>query len=217
MFNIGKNIAYLLYKSKHYGILYLTEFNYSHNNKHFMNSHMDTHRYRRGFTVIEVLVVIVIIGILSSIVLGSVREARDKAYYVRAQKELTSVHESLQLYLADNNFVYPPDVSRGLPSGLETYLSSGRWPAAPWPNTVYDWDVWDDPSSSTDIIQISVRFCPVGGALETCNFPIADWAENFGVNSSVYYCIQGACRAHIAAPITYPGKCVNCAGTSTSL
>ncbi|MDQ5893024.1 MAG: hypothetical protein QG640_34 [Patescibacteria group bacterium] len=163
-----------------------------------------------GFTILELLIVIAILGYLSSIVLGSTSTARDKAYEARGKKELLTIYEALQLYMTDRGGRMPADVSRGLPPGLEDYLPSGDWPTAPWPGSVYDWDVWDDPSSPTDIAQISVRFCPAGGALSTCQFPNEDWAEGFGVNSAYYYCIQGACRSHIAEPVSYPGKCASC-------
>ena len=168
-----------------------------------------------GFTILELLIVIAIIGFLSATVLSSTRSARDKAFEARGKKELLTIYEALQLYMTDRGGRMPADVSRGLPPGLEDYLPSGEWPNAPWPGSVYDWDVWDDPSSATDIAQISVRFCPAGGALATCQFPNEPWAANFGVNSAFYYCIQGTCRSHIAEPISYPGKCASCGASST--
>jgi prepilin-type N-terminal cleavage/methylation domain-containing protein len=163
-----------------------------------------------GFTLVELLIVLAIIGYLASIVIGNLSGAKDKAYYARSQKEFDSLNQALQIYLIDHLYAYPADVNRGLPSGLENYLPGGDWPDAPWPGTVYDWDNWTDPATGKKIIQISIRFCPVGGALSTCHFPSESWASNFGVNSAVYYCLEGACRSHINQPITYPGKCVNC-------
>lgn len=168
------------------------------------------YRIDRGFSLIELLFVIGIFAYLTSVVLGSVQLARDKAYYTKGKKEFTVIHEALQLYLNDHGNRYPADVNRGLPNGLETYLPAKEWPNAPWPGTVYDWDVWTDPGGGENIIQISIRFCPAGGALSTCKFPKESWADNFDVNSSLYYCLQGACRSHINEPITYPGLCVNC-------
>jgi prepilin-type N-terminal cleavage/methylation domain-containing protein len=168
---------------------------------------------KRGFTLIELLIVIAIIGILSSVVLGAVNTAREKAYISRTKEEFKSFTQALELYASDNGGDYPPDASRNIPPGLEPYLasnSSSVWPAAPWPDTVYDWDNWDDPDTGDKIYQISVRFCPADGNLASCHFPKEPWASNFGVDSAYYYCVYGNCRSHVNQPYNYPGYCSNC-------
>jgi len=147
-------------------------------------------------------------GILSTIVFASVAHIRNKAYLVRARAETKNIHTAVEFYLDDYGD-YPADVSRDLPSGLEEYISSGIW-TAPWPGSVYDWDNWTDPETGGLIIQISIRFCQQG-LPDTCKFPNEDWAADFGVDSSVYYCIEGSCRSHIGQDIDYPGYCLNCA------
>jgi len=121
---------------------------------------------------------------------------------------------AINMYAEDHDGEYPDDVNRDVPPGLGQYLAGGSndsWPDAPWPGSVYDWDNWEDPDdSSLRIYQISIRFCPVGGTIADCHFPNEEWAKNFGINSSVYYCIEGNCRSHIDEPIDYPGYCVNC-------
>lgn len=163
----------------------------------------------RGFTLIELLVVIAIIGILASIIIASLGSARKNAYYTKAQAQFRSFSTALEIYLNESGGVYPADANRDIPAGLEEHLSSSGWPDAPWTGSVYDWDNWIDPSTGRDIYQLSIRFCPIGQPDE-CNFPDEDWAEDFDVNSSLYYCFEGACRAHINKPITHPGYCINC-------
>jgi prepilin-type N-terminal cleavage/methylation domain-containing protein len=160
----------------------------------------------RGFTIIELLIVIAIIGVLGAYILSSVNDARDSAYVTRAETELENFHDSVQLYRSDHGS-YPPDVGRGIPPGLENYLQSGNWPQGPWPESVYDWDHWT--VDGEDIYQISIRFCDQGNP-DTCEFPSQSWASDFGVNSAVYYCVEGPCRSHESEPIDYPGYCVNC-------
>ncbi len=169
---------------------------------------------QEGFTLIETLIVLAIIGVLTSVIIPAVNYAREKAYYSRTLSEYKSMETALEMYVADHNGQYPDDVNRDLPAGLGPYLESGQglaWPKAPWPGSVYDWDNWQDPDDPTErIYQVSIRFCPAGGDITTCKFPKETWAQNFGVNSSVYYCISGNCRSHINEPEDYPGYCVNC-------
>lgn len=163
----------------------------------------------KGFTLIELLIVVAIIGVLSAIVLVSINSSRESAYYSRASLEMTELAKALSLYLSDHGS-YPADVNRGLPNGLEAYLSAGDWPNGPWPGSIYDWDNWDNPDTpGQKIYQISLRFCPIGGPLSACNFPKAPWAQNFDVDSALYFCLSGACRSHIGEPINYPGKLIN--------
>ena len=134
---------------------------------------------------------------------------REKAYLAKAKKELYSIRESIEFYATDHNNTYPPDTNRDIPPGLEQYLAPGIWPDAAWPGSVFDWENWDDPVTGEKIYQISIRFCPVGQPSQ-CRFPNETWAQDFDINSAVYYCLQGPCRSHLNQPITHPGYCVNC-------
>lgn len=164
---------------------------------------------QRGFTLVELLIVISIIVMLARVIMPVMAEVREKANLAQAQTELKSVHNSLMQYRTKYGS-YPADTNRNIPPGLEEFLAPGIWPDAAWPDSVFDWDNWQDPADPNKrIMQISIRFCPIGQPSQ-CRFPKADWAQNFDINSSVYYCVEGACRAHINQPINHPGYCVNC-------
>ncbi len=165
---------------------------------------------RSGFTLLELLIVVAIIGILAAIVLFFVGGAYDKAYKARADMELRTLQSAMFLYSADHGG-FPDDVARGLPSGLEEYLPSGDWPEAPWPGSLYDWDNWEDPDNPGErIVQMTIRFCDAGASIDECNFPDYKWSEDFDVNSGYFYCIKGRCRSHINEDLDHLGYCVNC-------
>ena len=61
----------------------------------------------KGFIFIEVLVVIAIIGILSSVVLASLNSARKKARDARRLADIKQIQTALDLYFDANNSEYP--------------------------------------------------------------------------------------------------------------
>ena len=61
---------------------------------------------QNGFTLIEVIVVLVILGILASIVAPNVIGNVDKSRVVKAKQDIRAIESALQMYRVDN-FRYP--------------------------------------------------------------------------------------------------------------
>lgn len=74
----------------------------------------------KGFTLIELMVVIAIIGVLSSVVLASLNSARAKGRDAKRKAEMVSIQTALEMYYLDNN-AYPIAIS-GTWNG---YLTTG--------------------------------------------------------------------------------------------
>lgn len=95
-----------------------------------------------GFTLVELMVVIVIIGLLTTIVVINVLPSQDKAMVKKAEADISLLEQAVEMYRLDN-LVYP-DASDGLralvqpPSSLtqpERYRRGGyvkRLPEDPW-------------------------------------------------------------------------------------
>ena len=59
-----------------------------------------------GFTLVELMVVIVIIGLLATIVLINVLPSQDKAMVVKARADIATLEQAMEMYRLDN-FSYP--------------------------------------------------------------------------------------------------------------
>ena len=93
-------------------------------------------RSQRGFTLIEIMVVVVIIGLLAAIIAPNVIGNIDKALVTRTQGDIRSIETALNLYRLDN-FRYPTTEEglQALVSGSgegKSYLNSV--PPDPWSN-----------------------------------------------------------------------------------
>ena len=67
---------------------------------------MQHHRAIQGFTLIEIMVVIVILGILAAIVVPRVMDRPDAARITKAQTDIRAIESALNMYRLDN-YQYP--------------------------------------------------------------------------------------------------------------
>ena len=71
-------------------------------------------RSQRGFTLIELMVVILIIGLLATIVVQNLRSATDKAKRVKAEADISQLKSALDRYYLDAGSY--PTSDQGLPA-----------------------------------------------------------------------------------------------------
>ncbi|MBC7766658.1 prepilin-type N-terminal cleavage/methylation domain-containing protein [Arenimonas sp.] len=77
----------------------------------------------KGFTLIELMVVISIIGLLSSIVLATLKDARDKATGTKFKSEIKQLVTALELYRTDTGY-YPYENLTGGSADYDQMLNS---------------------------------------------------------------------------------------------
>jgi len=71
-------------------------------------------RHPRGFTLIEVMVVIVILSILAALIVPKVMGRPDEARMVAARQDISAIMQALKLYKLDNRRY--PTSEQGLPA-----------------------------------------------------------------------------------------------------
>ncbi len=69
-------------------------------------------KHIRGFTLIEIMVVIVIIGVLAALIVPNVIGRQDQALVVAAKQDIASIKSALKLYYLDNQRY--PSTEQGL-------------------------------------------------------------------------------------------------------
>ena len=112
-------------------------------------------RYRRelarrrtqgGFTLIEVMVVVVILAILATVVVPRIMDRPDQARVTKAKQDIRALESALNLYRLDN-FRYP-NTDDGLESLVPKYLD--RLPEDPW-GSAYQ---YEPPSGESDDVEV---------------------------------------------------------------
>src|SRR5476651_856334 len=90
------------------------------------NRVQSTHyRQTRGFTLIEVMVVIVILGILAAIIVPKIMSRPEQARMVKVKEDILAIQSALDLYKLDNA-VYPTT-----DQGLQALVSQPTTPPIP--------------------------------------------------------------------------------------
>jgi len=105
---------------------------------------MRRHLNQRGFTLLEILVVVVILGILASLVLPNFLGRTDQARAIAAKHDIQTLVGVLKLYKLDNGF-YPSTAQ-----GLQALVKKPETDPVPrnWKQPYIDQlpkDPWDRP------------------------------------------------------------------------
>ena len=90
----------------------------------------------RGFSLIELIVVIGIVAVLIALLLPALRRARQQALSVQCKSNLHQIGQSLLIYANNNGgWIYPPSHGPIVGRPREEY----------WPNLVFKPAVWNPP------------------------------------------------------------------------
>lgn len=104
--------------------------------------HPKAHRRQPGFTLIELMVVLVIIGVLAALIVPNMLDRADDARVTAARTDVNNLMQALKLYKLDN--LRYPTAEQGLqalvtkpttppiPSNWRPYLD--KLPSDPWKN-----------------------------------------------------------------------------------
>src|SRR5215831_17818719 len=91
-----------------------------------LHSDQDASRARpNGFTLIEIMVVIVIIGILAALIAPQIFGQIEKARVTKAKHDIRAIETALEMYKIDN-FRYPT-TEQGLRALVEKPLDAKNW------------------------------------------------------------------------------------------
>jgi general secretion pathway protein G len=109
--------------------------------------HPNRPKSRQGFTLIELMIVIVIVGILASLLIPRIMERPEEARRVKAKLDIKTIDSALKLYKIDNG-TYPTT-----DQGLEALITKPESPPVPakWREGGYldartaPKDPWDNP------------------------------------------------------------------------
>jgi len=142
-------------------------------------------RSGRGFTLIELMVVIVILGILAGLIIPRIMGRPDEARQTKARIMIEGIETALKLYRLDNGFY--PTTEQGLRALVEAstiqpvprnwreggYLEKGKVPKDPWGNDF----VYLSPGTQgeMDLISYGADGQPGG---EGKNKDITNWSQD---------------------------------------
>lgn len=116
---------------------------------HLIIGKMKQKRKQRGFTLIEIMVVVVIIGMLATLILPKVLGRQDEAFIAKAKSDIRAISSSAKLYKLDN-FKYPSSLNDLVTGGAKGRGYLDKVPKDPWrneyqyasPGTHLEFDVW---------------------------------------------------------------------------
>lgn len=95
---------------------------------------------RLGFTLVELMIVVVIIGMLASIAVPAFKRSRERTQNTRLANDLRQFRSGFEQYNLENG-AWPPDVNEGqLPVEMEGYITRDSFESRTVVGGNYDWE-----------------------------------------------------------------------------
>lgn len=132
-------------------------------------------RKNKAFTLIELLIVLIVVGVLTVITIIVYNGAKFKANYTKAVDDMKKVEDAARLYLADKE-TWPTGTTNWV---TETALKGGI-PKPPCKDWTYE---WISASSPAELVYLSLKQPASGTAGST---PVARY----------HNCISGTCKTN---------------------
>ena len=122
-----------------------------------MTQRIDRRNDRRGFTLVELMVVIVILGIIGTMAFVFVLDKPDKAKWTKAQTEMGEIQKALNTYALEHDSEYPDS----LEVLTETYFKSGL-PKDPFTKDDY---IYERTPTGFRLMSLGMDKAPGGGEI----------------------------------------------------
>lgn len=168
-----------------------------------MRKHLTS--FKKGFTLVELLVVMAILGVLVSIVAGNFRSAQLRGRDTQRKSDLKQLSHSLELFYADYG-KYPDEVSQAI-SACPYDPATGTGTACSWGGdeftdgkTVYFKTMPSDPSSNGSYVY---RIVPSSSNQKYQLFARLENAQDQDIITTAYTCgTAGLCNLAITSANT---------------
>lgn len=121
---------------------------------------------QKGFTLIEMIIVVIIMGILAAVIIPQIAVTTGDAQLSTLQTDLTAMRNAVEIYYAQHNSTYPGalDITGGAPA--------------------------DDAAAATAFVQQLTRYTNAGGVVsddvDRTNFPFGPYIKGGALPENPY-------------------------------